>query len=95
MRNLDKWLMRGKDIVLLLGILGPVALFFMSYYELPSKVDKQERDIIVSKVQIAELHDYTLRTDGRLKNIELQGEYNKSGIDRIESWLKNISKKIS
>lgn len=85
--TLDKWFMRSKDVFLLIGGfggLGACFVFAFNYYSLPFEVKAQAADIKTAQASILELHDYTLRNDGRLSRIEDRQSYTNKGIDDIK-----------
>ena len=80
--------MRGKDAVIIVGFLGTVFMWLVKYHALPNEVLAQAAEIKTVKAELSELHDYTLRTDGRLSRIEDNQIYTNKGIDEIKSWLR-------
>lgn len=86
--KVDKWFMRGKDLVLIVGFLGTVFMWLAKYHALPDEVAAQAKQIEAVKTEMAVFHDYTIRTDGRLSRIEDNQVYTNKGIDEIKSWLK-------
>lgn len=90
----DKWLMRGKDAIVIFSALGCCFLFLFKYYSLPGEVAAQGEEIRAGQVRISELHDASMRFDTRLSKIEVSQEYTNKGVDRIEGWLKRLSSRI-
>ena len=85
--------MRTKDGILIAGFLGTIFIWAVKYHALPTEVMAQAKQIEIVKVEIAELHDYTLKTDGRLARIEDNQGYTNKGIDEIKGWLRALSKR--
>jgi len=89
----DKLFMRAKDLILIAGFIGTLFMWAVKYHGLPDEVSAQAKQIESVKLEIRELHDYTLKTDGRLARIEDSQIYTNKGIDEIKSWLRAISKR--
>lgn len=87
----DKWFMRTKDALIIASALGTFFVWGIKYYSLPAEVVAQAQDIQTVKAELRELHDYTLRTDGRLARIEDNQSYTNKGIDEIKGWLKSVA----
>lgn len=84
----DKWFMRSKDIVLLIGFLGSLFIWVVKYYSLPGEVLAQAADIKNLQTQV-------ISFDKRIDGIQIKQEYTNKSLDDIKSWLKTISNKIN
>lgn len=72
--------MRAKDGILIVGFLGTLFMWAVKYHALPDEVAAQAKAIEAVKAEVVELHDYTIRTDGRLSRIEDGQLYTNKGI---------------
>ncbi len=90
---IDKLFMRAKDIILIALPLGSIFLYIAKFADLPTEVAAQAKQIEAVQSEVVNLHDYTLRTDGRLSRIEDSQVYTNKGIDDIKVWLRAISKR--
>lgn len=91
--KIDKIFMRVKDGILIAGFLGTAFVWAVKYHALPDEVEAQAKEIQAVKMEMAEFHDYTLKTDGRLARIEDNQGYTNKGIDEIKGWLRSLSKR--
>lgn len=93
--QIDKWFMRGKDGLLILGGLGAIFLFLFKYYPLPDTVDAQAQEIAKVEKEIIMLRESDMRFSSRLDNFEVKQDYTNKGVDEVKLWLKSINSKVS
>lgn len=84
--------MRIKDGILIVGFIGTLFMWAVKYHTLPDEVLAQAKQIEIVKAEISELHDYSIKTDGRLVRIEDNQGYTNKGIDEIKRWILSISR---
>lgn len=89
--SIDKWLMRGKDLLVIIAALGSFFLFVVKYYSLPAEVQAHAEQIETQNQKISDLALADMRISARLDQFELKQDYTNKGVDRIENWLKNVS----
>lgn len=93
-QHLDAWLIRGKDILLILGAVGAIFACGIKFYSLPEVVGAQAAQISQVQCQIQTLHEADLKLASRLDNFETAQKYTNAGIDDLKNWMKGISGRI-
>ena len=93
-QHLDAWLIRGKDILLILGAVGAIFACGLKFYSLPNMVDAQAAQISQVQGQVQVLHETDMNLSARLDNFEIKQDYTNKGIDDVKEWMKGISSRI-
>ena len=93
-QHLDAWLIRGKDILLILGAVGAIFACGLKFYSLPNMVDAQAAQISQVQGQVQVLHETDMKLSARLDNFEIKQDYTNKGIDDVKEWMKGISSRI-
>lgn len=95
--TLDKWFMRGKDVLLLIGGFGGLGALFViavRYYNLPMQVAAQADEIKSIETNVETLHETDLKLTSRMDVIDAKQDYTNKSLDKQSEWLKNISARI-
>jgi len=79
--KIDKWFMRGKDILILLGAVWASLIFLNGYYNLPLATAANAEEIEAVKKRVNEI-------EMRLVRIESKQDYQIQSLDELKSWVR-------
>ena len=88
-QEIDRWLIRAKDVIIICGAVATFAAFGLRLYTLPGVVEAQASQIKEQDAKIIVLRDTDGVLDKRITSMETKLEYIADSLKEIKILLRN------